>query len=67
MNTSVYEEVNQHMRGSWGENIQCGLKIQWLNEGSWHQMLIKTRVNLLVLKERYQVEVVLMSLENKDR
>lgn len=30
-------------------------------------MLIKIRVNLLILKERYQVEVVLMGLENKDR
>lgn len=30
-------------------------------------MLIKTRVNLLILKEKYQVEVVLMGLKNKDR
>lgn len=29
-------------------------------------MLIKTRVNLLILK-KYQVEVVLMGLKNKDR
>lgn len=28
-------------------------------------MLIETRVKLLILKERYQVEVVLMSLENE--
>lgn len=38
MNTSVYEEVNQYMRGSRGENTQCGsenLMTKWWKLASY--------------------------------